>query len=228
MTALSFGNRCGHKPDEPRDFIPPENHGKRPPVIAMLMKKLDNYYSNPACIPSLNAANGSDKQQRSERREGCKLTLKAMLHYLDLKTMRVGIPQENGQFVGLTMSLLAERAGIELRRAERAVRDLKAAGILKVFPICEKLDECSYKGFAAIRTISAKMFAVFGLKKELKRNRNKASKKALKKESKPDERELAKIALAMQSEQYQPSLNDAEKRQERAGEARHISAMLRA
>jgi ribosomal protein S25 len=228
MTALAFGNRCGHDPDNPRQFMPPESHGKRPPVIALLQKKLLNYYSRPIAIPSLNAANGSDKQQRSERREACTALLSVLLHYLDIKTMRVGVPTDNGSFAGLTMSLLAERAGIELRRAERAMRDLKAAGLVNVFPICEKLGECSYKGYAAIRTISDKLFTIFGLKKELKRNRDKASKKAKKIEKKRDEAELAKIALMMQAEQYQPTLTDKEKRRERAGEAKHISSMLRA
>jgi hypothetical protein len=74
----------------------------------------------------LNLANGKDSQQRSERREGC------LIHYLDLLTLRVGIPQDDGSFGGIGLEWIAELSGMGLRRVERATHDLVAAGIVVV------------------------------------------------------------------------------------------------
>ena len=56
---------------------------------------------------------------------------------------------------GLTMPYLAAKlAGLGERRAERAMHDLVAAGILTVHTICVKISDTVYKGVAAIRTVS--------------------------------------------------------------------------
>ncbi|MGI0035190.1 MAG: replication protein RepA, partial [Nitrososphaera sp.] len=113
------GNRCGHNPASPRSFEPPERHKARPGILRKLGEKLRSYYDSPAKIlPSLNLANGKDSQQRSERREACVRLLSCLIHFLDLPTLRVGIPQQNGTFAGLTLPYLSNLSGLELRRAE--------------------------------------------------------------------------------------------------------------
>jgi hypothetical protein len=133
------------------------------------------YFADPAVFPSLNAANGSARQQRSERREACLALLGALVHYLDLATLRVGIPQPDGSFRGLTLAFLAERAGLGLRRAERACRDLRKAGLVEVYPIARKTDGDRYRGLPAIRRLPVSLFKVFGLNKWLQRERDKAA-----------------------------------------------------
>ena len=49
------------------------------------------------------------RQQRSERREACLDLLGALVHYLDLATLRVGIPQADGSIQGLSLAFLAEK-----------------------------------------------------------------------------------------------------------------------
>ena len=84
------GNNCGHIPENPRWFNPPEQH-TRPHIIKKAIAGIQAYYANPTLlIPSLNFANGSDRQQRSERREGCLSVLGCLLHYLDLASMGYG------------------------------------------------------------------------------------------------------------------------------------------
>jgi len=61
------------------------------------------------------------------------------VHYLDLATLRVGIPQADQSFKGITMPFIAEKCSLTLRRTERAVADLVASGLLTVYPLCEKL-----------------------------------------------------------------------------------------
>lgn len=195
---LGEGNRCGHDPANPRWFKPPEKHADRPGVLRKLIERIREYYSAPAkTLPALNAVNESDRQQRSERREACVDLLACLLHYTDLVTLRVGIPQADGTFQGLTMEFLAGASGLGLRRAERAIHDLAAAGIVSIHPIAQRLEDCAYKGFAAIRAVSRALFDAFGLGKWLRHEREKAVKRREKKRRKADPRGLANVQMAM-------------------------------
>ena len=66
------GNNCGHIPDKPRWFAPPEKHANRPGILRRIIQSIRDYYARPGeILPGLNAVNESDRQQRSERREAC-------------------------------------------------------------------------------------------------------------------------------------------------------------
>ena len=173
--AVSGGNRCGHDPACPRWFEPPAHHAPHPKILVKLQAAVRAYFADPAVLPSLNAANGSSRQQRSERREACLALLGALVHYLDLTTLRVGIPQADGSFQGLSLEFLAEKAGLGLRRAERACRDLRKAGLVEVYPIAQKTDGDRYRGLPAIRRLPVSLFKVFGLSRWLQRERDKAA-----------------------------------------------------
>lgn len=216
------GNNCGHNPDSPRWFEPPKQH-TRPKIIEKTIQEIRRYYIDPtSTIPSLNLANGSDRQQRSERREACLSVLGCLLHYLDLATLRVGIPQHDTSFAGISMPFIADKAGLNLKRAERAVRDLVRAGLITVHPLCEKISDTVYKGYAAIRTISAKLFTIFGMAGRLKFERDKASARRKKRTRKEQAKGKAKIDLLVagclgQSEPVKTG---------RAAELRAIKAIL--
>ncbi|MDS4032069.1 MAG: replication protein RepA [Candidatus Contendobacter sp.] len=171
------GNRCGHDPACPRWFEPPSHHAPHPKILVKLQEAVRAYFADPAVLPSLNAANGSARQQRSERREACLSLLGALIHYLDLVTLRVGIPQADSTFKGLTLEFLAERAGLGLRRAERACRDLRRAGLVEIYPIAQKTEDDRYKGLPAIRRLPVSLFKVFGLSRWLQHERDKASRR---------------------------------------------------
>lgn len=189
------GNKCGHRPDCPRWFEPPPQH-TRPKIIEKIIGEIRRYYREPASsIPSLNLANGSDRQQRSERREACLSVLGCLLHYLDLTTLRVGIPQNDTSFSGISMPFIAEKTGLSLKRAERAIRDLVRAGLITVHPLCEKISDTVYKGYAAIRTISAKLFTIFGMGGRLRYERERASARQKKRSRKDEAKNKAKIEL---------------------------------
>ena len=192
------GNRCGHDPGAPRWFDPPSSHARRPGILRKLSERLRDYYRAPRkFIPSLDTANGSDRQQRSERREACLALLGCIVHYSDLVTLRVGIPQADGSFAGLTMPFLAELSGLGERRAERAIHDLKIAGLVTVHPICKRLDDCAYKGVAAIRALSAKAFDIFGLGRWLRHERDKAAARRRKKRRNAEAADAAKATLPL-------------------------------
>jgi hypothetical protein len=241
FTVESTGNRCGHDPAHPRFFSPPARHAARPKIIQRIITAIRGYYHSPsATLPGLNAANESERQQRSERREACCAILGAILHYTDLVTLRVGIPQADGSMAGLTMETLAKLSGLAhvddsgavvcIRRAERAVADLKAAGILTVHALCERLEDATYRGTAAIRTVSKHLFAALGLGGWLEHERRRAKERAEAKARKRQGKQLANVRLAVsaldQQRQAKPAPEaPAERRNEPTSAAEFFAAM---
>jgi hypothetical protein len=209
------GNRCGHNPLSPRSFEAPPHHKPRPGILRKLTEKLASYYDSPAkTLPSLNLANGRDSQQRSERREACLQLLSCLIHFLDLLTLRVGVPKEDGTFAGLSLPYLANLSGLEHRRAERACHDLVASGILTVHPIARhktapgfatKTSTDDFKGLPAIRTISKALFRSFNLGHWLKHERDKASKRQRNQTSK--EEAMGRMELALKAAQAKTKTN---------------------
>ncbi len=127
------GNFCGHDPLSPRlTLASPAKTGMGgiPRVLTLCSERLKDYYDSPRkVIPSLDLANGSKCQQRSERREACILLMTALLKHTDLASLRVGIPTRDG-FLGLTVDYIARQTGMTLKRVERALTDLKASGLV--------------------------------------------------------------------------------------------------
>lgn len=155
----------------------PEN---APQILREIKLRLQRYFTSPAgWLPQLNAANGSSRQQRSERREACVQLLRAFVKYCDLRTLRVGVPGKEG-WLDLTFDYLAEQAGLPVRRAERALKDLKRAKLVTVRRQCEfrerqdSPNESRYRGLAAITYLTPSVFESFGLGRRLRIERNRA------------------------------------------------------
>jgi hypothetical protein len=88
-----------------------DRRGARPRILLEMQNRLDVYLDDPGRhLPTLNAANGSDRQQRSGRRVACVQLLLALLSYLDLLSLRVGIPQRDSGFMSVTLPFLASHA----------------------------------------------------------------------------------------------------------------------
>lgn len=148
--------------------------GGPPRVLTALSEAIGGYVTDPSVLPSLNLANGSERQQRAERRVACIRLVRACIQYLDLASLRIGIPQVDGEFRHLTVDFLAQRAGLQMRRAERAMQDLQRAGLVQLKCRCELREDGQYRGLAALKFIPAALFSAFRLGKWLRREREKA------------------------------------------------------
>ncbi|HEK2572444.1 TPA: hypothetical protein SMT25_005598 [Pseudomonas aeruginosa] len=177
----SGGNFCGHRPDAPRlELVKPSTDKTRPKILAELQSRVRQYYRSPRYIPSLNAANGSRRQQRSERREACLLLLNAILEFTDLSSLRCGVPTSAG-FISLTLDYLVQYTGMNMRRAERAMADLKRANLLTVSQPRQLQEDGSWRGLAAVKAVNALLFTAFGLHERLRHERDRAAKRLAKK-----------------------------------------------
>lgn len=195
------GNFCGHYPFAPKlELTAPIKHpqdpafkklrenawaneGKNQPkggiplTIARLIERIPQYYARPRkVLPSLDLANNSDRQQRSERREACIVVLGSILKYTELASLRVGIPTAKG-FVSLTVRQLAKHTHLGIKRYERAIADLKLAGIITVSQPRQLLSDGRWVGLAAVKAVNKALFEAFGLGSMLKKERDKAAKR---------------------------------------------------
>ena len=181
------GNFCGHDPLNPSFTLKrPAKTGKGgiPRVLTLCMKRITDYYDNPRKkIPSLDLVNGSPRQQRSERRESCTCLLACLLSNTEVVSLRTGVPTEKG-FINFTVDFLANYSGLTMSRTERALHDLKAAGLVTVSQARKTLADGSIRGVAAVKVISKQVFRLFGLGVMLDIERKKARKRLKAKQDK--------------------------------------------
>lgn len=194
---IGSGNRCGHNPEQlatDRLALPPVRGGFRVQVLDELIERMRVYFSDPASVPLLaylskkKNTDGSYRQNRSEGREAQFLVGAAIFAALDLKSLRVGHYTTRGEFVNLSFSELALRAGLAApgktpddqpvpsSRFWRAVAWLKRAGVIKVFEQYEETPE-GKRGRPAIKTVSEKFIRSLGrfTKSAFKNARDKSS-----------------------------------------------------
>ncbi len=179
------GNYCGHSPENPRlelvkDVVSP---GKAlPGILTELKERVKRYYSKPAVIPSLRNASKSPqgRQQRSERREACLLLLAAIISFTDLVSLRCGVPTKSG-FMPLTLNYLGEYTGLNMRRLERAMADLKRADLITSCQQREVKEDGSYRGLAAVKTVKKRLFSIFKLDRRLEHEAKRATERLAKK-----------------------------------------------
>ena len=162
------GNGCGHNPHQFRRFTPPSHH--HPAILEDARARIGD------CLGDFwDVLFAGDRQKRSERREACGILLSCLIHRMDLVTLRVGIPDDAQKMQGYSEKALCRMTGLGLRRVERAMRDLVAMGIVTVYARSQKQNDGSYKGIAAVRTISMRFFDLIGLGKKIRKERKKAS-----------------------------------------------------
>ncbi|WAH62203.1 hypothetical protein LZ023_40715 (plasmid) [Pseudomonas silvicola] len=179
------GNYCGHVPDAPRlELVKPVTTSDKqlPGILIELQERVTRYYSAPNVIPSLRNANLSKKgrQQRSERRESCLLLLRAIISRTDLVSLRCGVPTREG-FMSLTLPYLVEFTGLPMRRAERAMADLKRANLITVAQPRQLQPDGSWRGLAAVKAVNRLLFTAFGLGRRLQNEKERASDRLAKK-----------------------------------------------
>ncbi len=158
------GNFCEHSPVYPALEIPTLLPDKFPPILKKLCERISRYYYDPVeWLPSVDAANGSERRQRSERREAIVLLLTAIVRRIELTSMRCGTPTRLG-FRPISMKALATLAGISLQRASRALRDLRRGGIVSCYQKRFLNDEGHYRAYYAIRKVDRAIFGLFDIR----------------------------------------------------------------
>ena len=175
---LTFGNRCGHRAPAPTLDLTrpiPVGPGGYPRILAVAAERVEAFYADPATLPSL-AVGSTGSQKRSERREALIRLLKAIFKFVDLVSLTVAVRDPQAALHNITIATLANHADLELRRAERALRDLGSAGL--IFIVEQRIRSSDgFRSVPAIKRVSPALFSACGLTVALKLERAKACKR---------------------------------------------------
>ncbi|SPX61987.1 hypothetical protein [Legionella feeleii] len=194
------GNWCGHSPDVPRFFREPDSHKPRPKILTWAMESLRRFYSKPSSFfPELRLTRFSKRRQRSESREAVASVAQVLLHYTELASLRVGVPNALG-FRSLTVSFIAKKAGIGLKRAYRALSLLKRAGYLRLterFDIKEggRADEKRFIGLAAVKCLMPSFFKACGINLQALSAQRRLARKRLDRQKKQESNQVVKAPV---------------------------------
>ena len=169
------GNRCGHCPKRPT-LTPAhpirKGAGGLPRLLSLAAERAKAWYRHPQKCHALNRGN---RQTRSERREAYQVIIETMLSFLDLASLCLGTPTLDNGFVDVDMKALVVASGMSQRRCERAIADLKEAGLVEVKQPRKINEHGEYVGLRAIRVIREVFFEFLNLGPMLQRERAKAT-----------------------------------------------------
>lgn len=164
IQAIVSGNRCGHVPDAPRFFIPPDHHKRRPTVLDRAIDTWEVVYRKAKkFFKKLATSHDNGRQVRSERREAIAAVSQVLLHYLELSTLRVGFYVSHSKFVHLDIEYIANKANLSFSRAKRAINALAEAGYIKIIRQYKKKEDGTIDGEPSIREIAVQFFIDLGM-----------------------------------------------------------------
>ena len=169
------GNRCGHCAVQPR--LHParpirKGQGGLPRILSLAAERAKAWYRHPHKCHVLNSGN---RQTRSERREAYQVIIETMLSVLDLASLCLGTPTLDNGFVDVDMKALVEASGMSQRRCERAIADLKEAGLVEVKQPRKINEHGDYVGLRAIRVMREAFFEFLDLGPMLRQERARAT-----------------------------------------------------
>jgi hypothetical protein len=101
--------------------------GGLPRILPLAAERANAGYRHPQ---KCHALNKGGRQTQSKRREAYQVTIETMLSVLDLASLCSGTPTLDNGFVDADIKTLVETSGMNQRRCERAVADLKDAGLI--------------------------------------------------------------------------------------------------
>ena len=190
------GGYCGHDNDNPTiELARRVNITKSyPKLITRAMSRMEKYYSRPSLFPSLmycqphkkrKTKRGVSRRQYSQRRYACVVVLAALLKRMDIKTLKILVSDSDGNFYDCKVSVLVNDTGLHPRRVERALADIKDAGLVKVLarPV-EKDEQGKFTAMPAVRSFNESFFGVLGMHSWLKKEQANKKEKEVKKQKK--------------------------------------------
>ena len=184
------GNKCGHNAKQPC-LIPArpirKGQGGLPRILSLAAERAKAWYRHPQKCHALNKGN---RQTRSERREAYQVIIETMLSVLDLASLCLGTPTLDNGFVDVDMKVLVEASGMSQRRCERAIADLKEAGLVEVKQPRKINEHGDYVGLRAIRVMQEAFFEFLDLGPMLRQERARAT-EALRRKAMRVNRKLA-------------------------------------
>ena len=158
------GNRCGHDPEQLREYHRPPHHKPRPSILEQAIQNAAHYYNAPKkFLKKLGALHPKNRRKRSERREAITSVLQVILHYIELISFKVGMNTTTSEVISLDIHFIADKAGTTPIRARRAIKDLVKAGYIKLSRQWTRKNDGSFVGLPSIREVTLEFFHDLGI-----------------------------------------------------------------
>ncbi|MDR2123910.1 MAG: hypothetical protein LBP38_02870 [Desulfovibrio sp.] len=191
-----------------------------PRILSLAAERAKAWYRHPQKCHALNRGN---RQIRSERREAYQIVIETALSFLDLASLCLGTPTLDNGFVDVDMKTLVAASGIGQRRCERAIADLKEAGLMEVRQPRKLNEHGEYVGLRAIRVVREAFFEFLNLGSMLRRERAKATERLRRKAIQANRKLTDLMRRTFQSMQrmfFRPVVRPQAEREKREDEAR--------
>ena len=131
LSSVLTGNRCGHDKTFLREYRRPLKHKQPPPIILSGIDALSTAFYAPAKLLQRFHTLNINRRKKSERRESVIAVMQVLINYVDLDSLRVGTYDE-GNINHCRTAFIAKKTGFGLRRVERALKDIEAAGYAEI------------------------------------------------------------------------------------------------
>jgi len=172
------GNRCGHRPSEPRWYERPSANKKTYSMLHLAQNKLKQFYFDPhSLLFNLHKeSRTSYRTIRSELREAIVAIAQVICDHVDVATRQVvwirraaprgDSPQEIKEYIEsrtrpripMTIQMLADKASISLSRAKEAIKALKRAGYLTTENKATRDDDGNIIPMPSVKTLNLSFF----------------------------------------------------------------------
>jgi hypothetical protein len=167
--------------------------GGLPRILSLAAETAKQWYYRPQTCSAMYIK--GQRQTRSERREAYQVVIETMLSFMDITTMRLGVPTASSGFIYVDMKTLIKASGLKKKRFERAVADLQDAGFVVIKRRYVKTDEGKYSALRASKQIKIKLFKCLRLDRILKNERKRSASK-LYEEARETGRKVSDLLLA--------------------------------
>lgn len=209
-TAFSSGNRCGHMPHQPRLQLDKPIADNVPYLLRKASELLPKWYWDTACrFKILKIGSCSERRIRSEFREAIIKVLLVLIKYLDLSSMRIGVPGAQG-FTPFTLSFLADQAGISFKRTQRVIATLTKSGLIKAKRYCYIDDRTGQHRSYTIRTLARALFIALGIDAKTIKKGVKASRERIKRKRDQYTKKLFSQINSWHAQRFNPAASNVE------------------
>lgn len=158
---LLTGNRIGHDPKRPKEFVPPTHH-KRPPTLSEIISEFGSSYFETKLYKYLyhhvDVHDIPTRRIRSEFREMISLGCSVITHYYDAITGEIGFHNETGKFIRLSYEQLAEKINVSSIRIKRFFDFLKKRNMIIICQDREIDSKGNWKSNKARKIVPAAFF----------------------------------------------------------------------
>lgn len=155
------GNRIGHSPSTPKQFIAPSSH-KRPPSLSDIIKEFSQSYFESHIYQGLYYHFDKDgkatRKMRSEFREMISMGCSILTHYYDVMSGEIGFRNEYGKMIRFSYKQFSIKLNVSIIRVKRFFKYLKDRNFITIIEDKGKDEKGAWKSNISRKLLNPSFF----------------------------------------------------------------------